>query len=293
MIDEVFSILITTLYFSSVIILIASGLTLIYGVMRIINIAHGAFYALGLYIAYTVYSALKAPELFFVAVPIAAVVVGVISLPLYMLIYKGVSQLNEDFQILFTFGLLLAMLDMNKLIWGLNYYTAYEPFSLLGYVDVLGRQFPVYYFYIIGLAAAMLAAHQAVMRYTRLGVRVRATASDIELATTIGINVRRISALTFAVGAAMAGIAGASMLPISGAFPGIGFDEMVTSFIVVAVGGLGSIKGVVATALAISGVRVIAIRTFPELDLILMYALIALILVFRPYGIFGKVGRKI
>lgn len=294
------AIVIDGLIYASWLFIIASGLSLIYGVMRVLNMAHGSFYAIGAYVTaslvswYFNHSTLPAYGSFvlmFLAAPAVGIVLGV-------LVERGILRFlierGELITVLVTFGLLLMFEDIIKLIWGVQSYYAFEPYGLLGSTDIGGLTFVNYDLAMIGVAAIVAVVLWWALNRTRFGKLLRAVIYDRELAVSIGINVSRVFVMTFATGVALGALAGGLVAPSITVTPGLGIEVIVLAFAVVVTGGLGSIQGALLGAVMIGLARAAAVNVYPELELFVIYAVMAAVLVFRPRGLFAlATSRKI
>lgn len=280
-----------SLFYASILFLIASGLSLVYGVMRIVNMAHGNLYAIGAYVAAWVIglgaSALHASLLFvlLLAGAAAAAFAGAILEPTLL---RPLYRRPEEYQLLMTFGLLLVLEDVMRLLWGPHPLTASALSDALGGVSILGATYPGYNIFVIvvgGVAAALLWAF---VYRTRFGVVLRATSQDMRMAGALGINVKRVYVQAFTIGCLMAGLGGAVVMPISGAVLGMGVDALILAFVVVVIGGLGSLEGALVGAVIVGFVRTIGITYFAEVELAVLYLIAAVVLFIRPAGLFGR-----
>jgi len=271
--------------------LIAGGLSLVYGVMRIVNLAHGNLYMLGAFamVGMVGVAGGTVPAAALIALlPFAALVVALVGAAIEPTLLRPLYARAEEYQLLMTFGLLLILEDVTKFVWGPTPLTASTLWSAFGTSTIFGSDYPNYNIVVIviGLATAVLL--WAVVYRTRFGVMLRATSQDRRMAAALGINVRGVYVLAFALGCMMAGLAGAVIVPIQGAVLGMGVDALVLSFVVVVIGGLGSLEGALAGAFIVAFVRTLAITFFPELELAVLYLMAALVLVTRPAGLFSR-----
>ena len=281
-----------SLFYASILFLIACGLTLVYGVMRIVNMAHGNIYAVGAYVAaWTVGLAVAAKfppaALFFVLLSgagAAALLGAVLEPTLLRPLYKRA----EEYQLLITFGLLLILEDLMRLLWGAHPLTASELPDAFGSFRVAGATYPGYNLFVIAVGIVAAGALWAFVYRTRFGVILRATAQDMRMAAALGIDVKRVYVLAFAIGCFMAGLGGAVVMPISGAVLGMGVDALILAFVVVVIGGLGSLEGALVGALIVGAVRTLGITYFAEIELAVLYLIAAVVLFVRPTGLFGR-----
>lgn len=280
------------LFYASILFLIASGLTLVYGVMRIVNMAHGNIYAVGAYVAawavgLAVAAKFPPAALFFVLLSgagAAALLGAVLEPTLLRPLYKRA----EEYQLLITFGLLLILEDLMRLLWGAHPLTASELPDAFGSFRVAGATYPGYNLFVIAVGIVSAGALWAFVYRTRFGVILRATAQDMRMASALGVDVKRVYVLAFAIGCFMAGLGGAVVMPISGAVLGMGVDALILAFVVVVIGGLGSLEGALVGALIVGAVRTLGITYFAEIELAVLYLIAAVVLFIRPTGLFGR-----
>jgi branched-chain amino acid transport system permease protein len=283
--------LLNALLYSSVLFLIAGGLSLIYGVMRIVNLAHGNLYAFGAYVsAWTVgLVAAGAPTAVLLAVlPAGALAAAAAGALLEPTLLRPFYKRAEEYQLLVTFGLLMIIDDVIRFLWGPYPLSASVLFENFGSVSLGESIYPTYNFLVIavgGLAAVFLWAF---IYKTRFGVVLRATSQDMRMASALGVNVNRVYVQAFTLGCFMAGLGGAIIVPSQSAVLGMGVDALILAFIVVVIGGLGSLEGALVGALIVGVVRELGITWFPEVELAVLYLIAALVLLVRPAGIFGR-----
>jgi len=279
--------------------LAAVGLTLIYGVMRILNMAHGGFYAFGAYTAAAAVGAMTTAGLpaaaSFLALFGAAIVVGVVC---GLLVERGFLRFmygrDEVLMVLVTYALFLIMEDLAKIIWGTDPYFAFLPYIHFGIVEVNGLPYQVYDLLFIGLALAIGIFLWWGINRTRLGKLMQVVIENRELAMAMGINVARIFTVTFVIGTMLGALGGALTAPKISVNPGIGVEVIVLSFAVVVIGGLGSMVGSIVGALIVGFVRALSVHFFPEFEVFVIYLVMAAILSVRPHGLFAQQeGRKI
>jgi branched-chain amino acid transport system permease protein len=281
-----------SLFYASILFLIACGLTLVYGVMRIVNMAHGNIYAVGAYVAawavgLAVAAKFPPAALFFVLLSgagAAALLGAVLEPTLLRPLYKRA----EEYQLLITFGLLLILEDLMRLLWGAHPLTASELPDAFGSFRVAGATYPGYNLFVIAVGIVSAGALWAFVYRTRFGVILRATAQDMRMASALGVDVKRVYVLAFAIGCFMAGLGGAVVMPISGAVLGMGVDALILAFVVVVIGGLGSLEGALVGALIVGAVRTLGITYFAEIELAVLYLIAAVVLFIRPTGLFGR-----
>jgi branched-chain amino acid transport system permease protein len=281
-----------SLFYASILFLIACGLTLVYGVMRIVNMAHGNIYAVGAYVAaWTIglAAAAKFPTaiLFFLLLS-GAGAVALLGAVLEPILLRPLYKRAEEYQLLITFGLLLILEDLMRLLWGSHPLTASELPDAFGSFRVLGATYPGYNLFVIAVGVVAAGALWAFVYRTRFGVILRATSQDMRMAAALGVDVKRVYVLAFAIGCFMAGLGGAVVMPISGAVLGMGVDALILAFVVVVIGGLGSLEGALVGALIVGAVRTLGITYFAEIELAVLYLIAAVVLFVRPTGLFGR-----
>lgn len=274
--------------------LVSTGLTFTYGVLRVLNLAHGNLYALGAYLGATLvlqYAASgSAVALSYGLLLVAAVAIGLAAGPLIERVFlRRVYARDEEVQLLLTFSISLILEDVVKLVWGVTPIYADMPYTFLGRVRLGGVNYAWYPFLLVAIALAVAGLLWFVVTRTRLGKVLASVIADREVSLTLGINVPRVYTLAFTAGAVLAALGGALTAPMFSLVPGVGADVLVTSFAVIAIGGLGSIGGAALGALLVGLARSAAVYFAPELDLFAIYAIMALVLLFRPQGLFGEV----
>lgn len=281
-----------SLFYASILFLIACGLTLVFGVMRIINMAHGNIYAVGAYVAaWTVGLAVAAkfpPAVLFFVLLSGAGAAALLGAVLEPTLLRPLYKRAEEYQLLITFGLLLILEDLMRLVWGAHPLTASELPDAFGSFRVLGATYPGYNLFVIAVGIVAAALLWAFVYRTRFGVILRATAQDRRMAAALGVDVKRVYVLAFAIGCFMAGLGGAVVMPISGAVLGMGVDALILAFVVVVIGGLGSLEGALVGALIVGAVRTLGITYFAEIELAVLYLIAAIVLFVRPTGLFGR-----
>src|SRR6266511_5498357 len=285
------------LVFAAVLFLLSVGLTLIFGVLRILNISHGGIYALGAYMG--TYLALKileaglSPYLTYLALLVGALIVGLVAGPLIeRLFLRRVYGQAEAIQLLLTFSILLILDDLIKLIWGTTPMLVSKPSTLLGQVSLAGISYTWYHFLLIAVSVLFGGALVWLVRATRFGKIVVAVINDREISVAMGINVNRIYTLSFTLGALCAALGGAAIAPTIAVAPGFALEVVVQSFAVIAIGGMGSLEGAALGALFVGLARALAIHLFPELELVAIYVLMLVVLMVKPEGLLGEVELR-
>ena len=278
----------TGLSSASALFLVASGLSIIFGVTRVVNFAHGSFYMLGAYIAYTLVEHLGGAVGFWVAIGLAGVAVGVIGVIVELLILRRVYQAPELFQLVATFGVILVIQDLALLVWGAEDLFGPAAPGLEGTVNVLGTRLPEYDLALIALSLVVLGALWLLFQRTRWGTLVRAATEDREMVGALGVNQAWLFTGTFFLGSMLAGLGGAAQLPKGGADLLMDFNILAAVFVVVVVGGMGSIAGAFLAAVLISELGAFGILIIPQSTLVLMFVVMAVVLIFRPWGLLGR-----
>jgi len=296
---DVLAVLIDGTIYASWLFIIAAGLTIVYGVMRILNMAHGSLYALGAYAAASLVgswiSGGRPPLLSYAMLLVAALAVGLLLGPL---IERGILRIvygrDEIVMVLVTYALFLILEDVIKLIWGVESYFVSEPYGLLGIVEIGPLTYPVYSAVLILAAVVTGVGLRWGIYGTRYGKLLVAVIHDREIAAALGVDVRRVFLVTFTLGAVLAALGGALTAPTVSVVPGMGVETIVLAFAVVVIGGLGSMPGAALGSLIVGIVRSAAVHFFPQVELFSIYLVMALVLAFRPRGLFvAAEARKI
>ena len=268
--------------------LVASGLSLIFGVTRIVNFAHGAFFMLGAYLAFTLTDRFSGPFGFWGGMALAAVLVGLLGALFEILLLRRIYRAPELFQLLATFAAALVMQDVVLLIWGPEDLLAPRAPGLAGAVEVLGKRVPSYDLFLILLGPLVLALLWLLLHRTRWGVLVRAATQDRDMVAALGVNQKWLFTGVFALGTFLAGLGGALQAPREAADHTMDLRIIVEIFVVVVIGGLGSIEGAFVAAILVSLLNAFGILILPKISLVLVFLLMALVLVIRPRGLFGR-----
>jgi branched-chain amino acid transport system permease protein len=283
--------ILNSLLYASTLFLIAGGLSLIYGVMRIVNLAHGALYAIGAYVsAWAIGRAAVGapPPLLYGLLPVGALAVAALGAIVEPALLRPFYRRAEEYQLLVTFGLLLILEDAMRLLWGPYPLAASQPWEHLGSSTVFGSRYPNYNLLVIALGFLAALSLWAFIYRTKFGVVLRATSQNRRMAAALGIDVGRVYVQAFAIGCFMAGLGGAFMVPIQSAVLGMGVDALILAFVVVVIGGLGSLEGALVGALIVGFVRTLGVALFPEIELAVLYLIAAGVLLLRPAGLFGR-----
>jgi len=283
--------LLNSLLYASVLFLIAGGLSLIYGVMRIVNLAHGNIYAVGAYTtAWAVGRVLGgAPTVVLYALlPVGALAAAALGAVLEPTLLRPLYKRAEEYQLLITFGLLLVLEDLIRFVWGPYPLAASALFEAPGSLTIGESIYPTYNLAVIVVGGLAAAALWAFVYKSKFGVILRATSQNMRMASALGVNVNRVYVQAFTLGCFMAGLGGAIIVPQQGAVLGMGVDALILAFVVVVIGGLGSLEGALLGALMVGVVREFGIAFFPEIELAVLYFMAAVVLLIRPAGLFGR-----
>jgi branched-chain amino acid transport system permease protein len=285
LVNQLTSALITGL----ILFLVASGLSLIFGVMGVLNFAHGALYMLGAYFSFT----LLGLGSFAMAALLAAIGVAVVGLLLERLFIRHIFGAPLLYQLLLTYAFILVFDDLAKVVWGYDFVSTGVPDAFRRPPLFIGSApVPVYYVFIVAAGIVVAFALWFLLMRTRFGKIVRATADNPQMVASLGVNVTLVSTAVFALGSFLAGLGGVLAAPVRSIFPGMGFSILVESFIVVVIGGLGSMAGAFVGALLIGVVRAFGSIAFPALEEGLVFMLMAVVLLLRPRGVLG-VGKEL
>ena len=284
---------------ASSLFLVAAGLSLIFGVTRIVNFAHGSFFMLGVYLAYTLVEKASAWVGFWGALLLAALAVGVLGALVEVLLLRRIYRAPELFQLLATFALVLVIKDAALWLWGAEDLLGPRAPGLTGALDILGRRFPSYDLFLIFVGPVVLALLTLLLTRTRFGTLVRAATQDREMVGALGVNQAWLFTSVFALGAFLAGLGGALQLPREPAALNLDLLTIGDAFVVVVVGGMGSIPGAFVAALLIAEIKAICIGlgtvqfgdfafSFSKLTLVVEFIVMAVVLVLRPWGLMGR-----
>jgi branched-chain amino acid transport system permease protein len=290
--NQLLAVGVDSIIYSAWLFIAALGLTLIYGVMKIVNVTHGSFYALGAYAAASLTAAYLArgyPPVLSYAVLVGAAIL--VAAPFAALIERGILRFlyvrDEVVILLVTYALFLILEDVVKLIWGVNPYYISQPYALLGSFQAAGMAYPVYNLLFVAVAIALGVGLAWFLHGTRAGKMLLAVIHDPEISRAMGINVGRYYLATFMLGSVLAALAGAFVAPTVSVVPGLGVEVIVLSFAVVVIGGLGSLPGAALGALIVGVVRSLSVHYLPQVELFVIYFVMAAVLALRPRGLFS------
>jgi branched-chain amino acid transport system permease protein len=277
---------------ASSLFIIASGLTLVFGVTRIVNFAHGSFYMLGAYMAVTIVPWLlqieRSPTLFFLGVLLSATVVGLLGVVMEILLLRRIYKVPELFQLLATFGVVLMVQDAVLHIWGPMDIAGPRAPGLRHGVMILDQRFPAYELFLIAAGPVVLGLLWLLMKKTRFGILLRAATRDREMVGTLGVNQALLFTGTLFLGAFLAGLGGALQIPRVSASAQMDLSIITEAFVVTVIGGMGSIGGAFLAALLIGQLQAFGVLIFPKITLVLVFLLMALVLVVKPWGLLGR-----
>ncbi len=271
----------------TLLMLITFGLTIIFGILLVVNFAHGSLYALGAYIAATITAMTQHFWLALVLVPIAVAIVGVL---IERFAIRPMRQRTVIMTLLLTFGLALIIDEVTRLIWGAAPRAVPVPELLSGAVSILGFTYPLYRLFIVALGAALALLLYLFLEKTDLGTVIRAASSDAEIVQVMGINTSLLFTCVFALGCGLAGLSGVIAAPLQTVGPSMGTDIIVDAFVVLVLGGLGSLRGTVMAALLVGQVRMLGAAVISEYSSVLTFVLMAGVLLVRPRGLLN-LGR--
>ncbi len=275
--------ILNSLQMSMLLFLLSVGLSVIFGLLNFVNLAHGSLYALGAFIGYSIAQASGSVWLAFATAPLAVMAIGAV---LYYALIDRLRNAGPMNQVLVTFGLIFVFLDGVRFLWGVDPLGVTQGVPFSGRVEIFGQIYPAYRLFIIALGALVYLLLHLLLEHTRIGAEVRAGVDNAEVARCLGINVERSFLLVFLLGCALAGLAGAVAMPTFSATLGMGVSILVPTLVVVVVGGLGSLKGALIGSLLIGSTLTFGQVLVPDFAGIIMYALLVIVLLLRPAGLF-------
>ncbi len=277
----------TGLVLGGIVVLLAIGLTLIFGLMTVVNFAHGSLYMLGAYLGFFL---LGLTGNFWLSLVIAPVMVFVLGLVIERLLVRPLYGRSVDDPLLLTFGLSLVVVEGVRIVWGKIGVTLDPPRALAGAVDLGFMTFPRYRLFVIVITVIVLVALWLFLERTNVGLIIRAGSRDPLMVRALGLDLGRVWLLVFGIGAGLAGLAGILAAPMRPVYPEMGITMVIESFVVVVVGGMGSLLGAVVAGILIG--EVVSLTTFfaPKLSEIMVFVVMAVVLLVRPSGLFGEAG---
>lgn len=275
------------LVYGMLLFLVSSGLTLVFGMMGILNIAHAAFYMLGAYLAYTT---VHVTGSFWLSLVVAPLVVGTLGAVVERFLLRRTHAFGHAYELLLTFGLFFMLGEAIRWMWGNYPLQVPVPAGLGGSVPFMGGQYPVYRLFILGVSGLICAGMGLVLLRTRVGIVIRSAVADAEMVSALGINTPLVSLGVFGVGAALAALAGVIAAPFLQADPAMGAVILTDAFVVIVIGGFGSLLGALLASLMIGELQSFGILWFPQFALVFQFLLMAVVLILRPQGLLGEKG---
>jgi len=277
--------LLNALALAGLLFLVSAGLSLVFGVLRVVNFAHGVFYMLGAYLGFT---AVKVSGQFWLSLIVVPPIVGVVGALLEAWTLRFIYRRPPIYQLLLTFGLALILEESIRVLYGPTALGVDPPGILQGPVELLGAIYPRYRLFLVVLGVTVGVAVWLFLQRTRAGLVIRAVAQNSEMADCLGADVARVRTLVFGAACALAGLGGVAAAPMTTAYLGMGISVIVDAFVVVVIGGLGSIVGSMAGSLIVGAAQTWGAFYLPETAMVIIYAVMGAILIFRPWGLFGE-----
>jgi len=278
--------LLNSVQYGLLLFMLAAGLTLIFGIMGVVNLAHGSFYMLGAYLAYALTGSMGN---LFVAIPVGAVLSLVIGWLLEKILFKHFYHRDHLDQVLLTFGLIYIFEELRSMLWGDDVHNVAIPASLdwsIKLTDTLS--YPAYRLFLLGVCLLLAVGLWLLISRTKIGMKIRAGAFNSDMAQALGVNIVRLHALVFALGVALASLAGMLIAPLSSIYPNMGSQVLIMCFVVVVIGGIGSVRGALTAALLVGLVDIFGKVLVPQFASMLVYVLMALVLLYKPEGLFKQ-----
>ncbi len=273
--------MLNALWLSALLFMLAVGLSVVFGLLDVLNLAHCTLYMIGAYIGVSLAGWLNSFWLALIFAPLAVTALGA---ALYLVLLRRLGG-NHLIQALVTFGLIFIGYDLSRIVWGVEMHRVAEPALFAASLPVFGQTYPAYRFFVIAIGLLTIVGLYFALERTRLGAIVRAGVDDREMAATLGINIDRAFFIVFCIGTALAGVAGVLFAPIQAVQPGMDVDILIPALVVVVIGGPGSLKGAVLGALIIGVAQTFGQVEFPQFASFIMYAVMAVILLLRPQGL--------
>lgn len=266
--------------------IITCGLSLVFGILGVLNLAHGSLYMFGAYIAYSLTATYT--QSFWLALLIAPISVALLALVVELILLRPTYQLGHLSQVLLTFGLAYVFHDLASIIWGSNVLSIPVPSIFSGSIAIFGQTFPIYRIavIIVGIVIAVLLWY--IQEKTKWGAIIRAGLSDKQMVSALGINIKLVFTIVFVIGGLLAGFGGVVAGPILGLYPSMEFQTLILALVVLVIGGLGSISGTLVAGLLVGIVETFSRFLVPELSMFLVFGLMAIILIVKPNGLLGK-----
>ena len=278
--------LLNSVQYGLLLFMLAAGLTLIFGIMGVVNLAHGSFYMLGAYLAYWLSGYFGSLTLALLGGVVLAVLFG---LALEWLLFRHFYQRDHLDQVLLTFGLIYIFEELRSMFWGDDVHGVPIPELLSASIPLTDNlSYPVYRLFMSGVCIALAVGLYLLISRTRLGMKIRAGAFNRDMAEALGINIKRIHAVVFALGVGLAAVAGIVAAPISSVYPNMGSQVLIMCFVVVVIGGIGSVRGALISALLVGLVDTFGKVLLPSMAGMLVYMLMAAVLLWKPEGLFKQ-----
>ena len=285
------SVVVSGIFHAAILFLVAAGLQVVFGVQKIFNLACGSFYALG---AYTGVSAVGfftahggAPALFILPLALGGLAVGLVGIVVERGLLRFVYDHDETFQLLLTFALVLMLEDLIRMTWGTAPISTGALYLAYGQARILGAPVPVYNLIVIAASLAIALGIGWLLTRTTFGRIIRASADNREMVEALGVDLRWVYVRVFTLGTMLGTLGGALVIPATAAMSEMGIELIVEAFAVVVIGGLGSMRGAFVGALVVGVLRSVAISVYPELEMLLIYLIVIVVLLWRPRGLFG------
>jgi branched-chain amino acid transport system permease protein len=277
--------LLNALALAGLLFLVSAGLSLVFGILRVVNFAHGVFYMLGAYLGFT---AVALSGWFWPALIVVPPVVGTVGALLESSTLRFIYRRPPIYQLLLTFGLALILEESIRVLYGPTAKGVDPPALLQGAVDLGGLLYPRYRLFLVVLSCTVAIAVWLFLSRTRAGLVIRAVAQNSEMADCLGADVARVRTLVFGAACALAGLGGVAAAPMTTAYLGMGISVIVEAFVVVVIGGLGSFAGTFISALLVGLLQSFGILIFPAVSIVLLFAIMAVVLIVRPWGLLGR-----
>lgn len=278
--------LLNSVQYGLLLFMLAAGLTLIFGIMGVVNLAHGSFYMLGAYLAYSLSGLFGSLILAIVGGAILAVAFG---LALEWLLFRHFYQRDHLDQVLLTFGLIYIFEELRSMLWGDDVHSVPVPEFLSASIPLTDNlSYPVYRLFMSGVCIVLATGLYLLISKTRLGMKIRAGAFNRDMAEALGVNIKLIHAIVFALGVGLAAVAGMIAVPISSVYPNMGSQVLIMCFVVVVIGGIGSVRGALISALLVGLVDTFGKVLLPSMSGMLVYMLMAAVLLWKPEGLFKQ-----
>jgi branched-chain amino acid transport system permease protein len=278
--------LLNSVQYGLLLFMLAAGLTLIFGIMGVVNLAHGSFYMLGAYLAYALSGLLGSLTLAILVGTLLSVVFG---LALEWLLFRHFYERDHLDQVLLTFGLIYIFEELRSMLWGDDVHGVAIPDLLAASIPLTDTlSYPVYRLAMSGVCVALALGLYWLISKTKLGMKIRAGAFNSPMAEALGINIKLIHAVVFALGVALASVAGMIAAPVSSVYPGMGSSVLIMCFVVVVIGGIGSVRGALIAALLVGFVDTFGKVLLPSISGMLVYVLMAAVLLWKPEGLFKQ-----